>query len=288
MIDALIEIYPDSLLNPSKETLEKVDHYYHISDEKDQLYIASDDLNKEEIQLLNLLKNKNQLTINESRILEDLLLKGKIDNLLGMENAQIVFLNVNHLEDERYPLWKSTLLDSIHQIKELGYMSEDLIILLLDGDSTNKELVKRLKEVIQSLDQDFNLLTQGMIGQRIQLTPQITEVFQYESNLFQSFIKEERVEGILSISDMLMNQQGLLLKKEGPVLPTLYNVLANNSELRELIKSLFNNQGNLSKTAEELFIHRNTLSYRMNKFNDKTAFDLNYFPDLILCYLLII
>ncbi|MDN6195596.1 MAG: hypothetical protein L0I93_03825, partial [Atopostipes suicloacalis] len=226
MIDALIEIYPDSLLNPSKETLEKVDHYYHISNEKDQLYIASDDLNKEEIELLNLLKNKNQLTINESRILEDLLLKGKIDNLLGIENAQIVFLNVNHLEDERYPLWKSTLLDSIHQIKELGYMSEDLIILLLDGDSTNKELVKRLKEVIQSLDQDFNLLTQGMIGQRIQLTPQITEVFQYESNLFQSFIKEERVEGILSISDMLMNQQGLLLKKEGPVLPTLYNVLA--------------------------------------------------------------
>lgn len=288
MINDLLEIYPNSLLNPDIQRLEKLTDYYHIQDADNHLYIKKDHLDEKEMKLLNLLSVKKQILLNQSNILTPLLLEGRVDSSLETDNVQLVFLNIQHLEEERFPLWKDTLMESIENIIDLAYMSRDLIVLLLDDKLINKPLIDRLKELIQTLDQDFNLLTQGMIGQLVPLSPRITEIFDYEKKLFQSFIQQERIEGILSLSDVLMNQQALLLKKEKPVLVTLFNALANNPELKELILALFKSQGNLSQAADDLFIHRNTLSYRINKFKSKTAFDLNYFPDLILCYLLVI
>lgn len=288
MINDLLEIYPNSLLNPETQDFGKLSNHYHIEDAGNHLYIPKDHLEAKEAKLLRLLSAEKEGILNQSTMLASLLLEGRIHSSLKEETVQLVFLNIQHLEKERYPLWKDTLMDSIQKIIDISFMGEDLIVLLLDAESVKSTLIDRLKEVIQTLDQDFNLLTQGMIGQLIPLNSRITEIFDYEKKLFQSFIQEERIEGILSLSDVLMNQQASLLKEEKPVLPSLFNALTNNPEWKELILSLFKSQGNLSQAAEELFIHRNTLSYRMNKFNSKTGLDLNYFPDLILCYLLVI
>lgn len=288
MINDLLEMYPNSLLNPENQSLGELSNYYHIQEAGNHLYIAKDHLGEKEEKLLTLLSAEKQGVLNHSTTLASLLLEGKIDSSLNAENVQLVYLNIQHLENERYSLWKDTLMDSIEKIIDISFMTEDLIVLLLEADSVKSSLINRLKEVIQTLDQDFNLLTQGMIGQLSPLNSRITEVFDYEKQLFQSFIQQERIEGILSLSDVLMNQQALLLKEEKPVLPSLFNAFTNNPEWRELILALFKSQGNLSQAAEELFIHRNTLTYRINKFNSKTGIDLNYFPDLILSYLLVI
>jgi purine catabolism regulator len=52
-------------------------------------------------------------------------------------------------------------------------------------------------------------------------------------------------------------------------------------DLIATLEAYFNNQGNLSKTAEELFIHRNTLSYRMDRITEITGLDFSN-PDTAL------
>ena len=55
-----------------------------------------------------------------------------------------------------------------------------------------------------------------------------------------------------------------------------------------LIISLYGNiEGNISSTAKELFMHRNTLQYRIDKFYDQTNLSLKNMDDLVLAYLLV-
>lgn len=52
-------------------------------------------------------------------------------------------------------------------------------------------------------------------------------------------------------------------------------------DLIATLEAYFNNQGNLSKTADELFIHRNTLSYRMQRITEISGLDFSN-PDTTL------
>jgi len=49
----------------------------------------------------------------------------------------------------------------------------------------------------------------------------------------------------------------------------------HNSTLVETIDAYFGHHGNISQTAESLYIHRNTLLYRLDRIQDLTGHDLN-------------
>lgn len=286
MINELLKIYPNSLLNPTKARIKEMNDYYHIQGNSDHLYISLEHLNEEEIQLLKLLVQDKEVKPSPLNPLEKILLEGRINDTFNLDTVQLIYLKIDHLDEKNYKLWKDTLQNSIEKIVDLTMIGENLIVLLMDMEEVENQSLEKLKEVIISLDQDFNLLSQGMIGQVTSFNQQIKDVFSYESKIFENFIQNRRINGIVSLSTLLINQMAFLFKQEEPKLVKLFTVLANKPDLTELIDSLFKNQGNLSQTANDLFIHRNTLSYQINKFYDKTGFNLNDFPDLIVCYLL--
>ena len=56
-----------------------------------------------------------------------------------------------------------------------------------------------------------------------------------------------------------------------------------DSEMMSTIITLFKHELNLGDTAKELFIHRNTLVYRLEKFERQTGLDLRSFDDAVAC-----
>ena len=55
-----------------------------------------------------------------------------------------------------------------------------------------------------------------------------------------------------------------------------------NSETLETVRVFFQNDLNVSTTARQLFIHRNTLLYRMEKIRKATGLDLRKFDDAVI------
>ena len=49
------------------------------------------------------------------------------------------------------------------------------------------------------------------------------------------------------------------------------------------IHTLFHNNLSLSETARQLFIHRNTLAYRLDKFQKASGLDVRDFDDAVTC-----
>lgn len=56
-------------------------------------------------------------------------------------------------------------------------------------------------------------------------------------------------------------------------------VAAYNAEMGTTIEEFFRNNLNLTDTAAKLYVHRNTLLYRLEKINKYTGFDLKKFED---------
>ena len=54
-----------------------------------------------------------------------------------------------------------------------------------------------------------------------------------------------------------------------------------SGEMMETIDAFFRNDLNLSTTAREMFIHRNTLIYRLDKIRKVTGYDLRHFQDAV-------
>ena len=55
-----------------------------------------------------------------------------------------------------------------------------------------------------------------------------------------------------------------------------------DEETRTTIDTFFANDLNGSETSRELFVHRNTLVYRLEKVKTKTGLDLRKFDDAVL------
>lgn len=288
MIHNLLTLYPDSLLNPSHQQINNSDNYYLVEIEMDKLYISLESLTASEIELLNLLTKQNSNEKKMNNPFEKLLFDGIVDESLAVKKIRLVYLQTNHLEQSNFPIWKKTLMDSLIEVIDVIFVSADVIIAIFNANDLEKNLLKSFSEVIQSLDQDFNLLTLGMIGQVTPINPQTQEIFQYEKDLFRNFIDTQNIDGITMLSDLLIHNVGADFKKSSKQLPTLLNYLYEEKDIQQLIYRLFKNDGNLSQTANELYLHRNTLSYRIDQLHQKTGFDLTYLPDLIICYLLIV
>lgn len=50
---------------------------------------------------------------------------------------------------------------------------------------------------------------------------------------------------------------------------------ANHSDLTVILKSYLNHNGSVKETAEELFVHRNTVNYKLNKISNLLSMDLS-------------
>ena len=55
-----------------------------------------------------------------------------------------------------------------------------------------------------------------------------------------------------------------------------------SDEIRETVRVFFRNDLNMTATARKLFIHRNTLNYRLDKIRKETGLDLRSFRDAVI------
>jgi hypothetical protein len=65
------------------------------------------------------------------------------------------------------------------------------------------------------------------------------------------------------------------------IIPTLFESIAD-PEVFQTLYAFFDNDGRLSETAKALYIHRNTLLYRLDKFKQETGWDVRIFSQAML------
>ncbi|MBM6616037.1 helix-turn-helix domain-containing protein [Desemzia sp. RIT804] len=140
--------------------------------------------------------------------------------------------------------------------------------------------------IIRTLDDDFSVKTVYYIGQFWTINATLPNIFQEEQRIF-DWQKNQKTQ-VFDLSSVALHYYTAEAISQSPLMQQLKAQYVLDAELKELILAMWKSQGNISVAAKSLYIHRNTLQYRIDRFHEVSGLSLRNMDDLLLCYLLAI
>ena len=143
-----------------------------------------------------------------------------------------------------------------------------------------------LQAIHATVEEDFAISMKIFIGNIWKMSEDISGIYQAEKALFVTYLHESNKQTCLAFTPMVL--WGFAQKKLdfSPIPETLYQQMVQD-EFPDLIEALWQERGTLTKAATRLFIHRNTLQYRIDRFGQLTGLALKNMDDLTLCHFLL-
>lgn len=114
----------------------------------------------------------------------------------------------------------------------------------------------------------------------------------FDSNIYDTLIYEHQLLINDTSSDHLLYTSKQYIHTNfttllsNPLFSGIKTYMSKNYETITVIQKLWETSGNIAQAASELYIHRNTLIYRIKKFEEETQMDLKNPYDLLICYLI--
>jgi hypothetical protein len=168
-----------------------------------------------------------------------------------------------------------------------GFFTEDVIIIWKNSNSgivieEKDKLSLNEQELItmaSTVESDFYVKISFYIGKFYPFSTQLGIDFRQEQDFFSFALINLGPKNIFTFERMFPAYIASTLSD--PIILKVYNQLATvfleDQELYQTIKIFLENNLNASLTAKKLYIHRNTLQYRIDKFVEKTGIQLKDF-----------
>lgn len=162
------------------------------------------------------------------------------------QNTEIIVVIADYTEDE--------LMAFINDLRQHAK------IFMLNGESLSLG-VGRLTKSIRCLNKSYQ---QALSIQKLQKKGKIDTdmIFYSQMGLYQLLLG---IEDHSILKDYYERMLAPLLKYES----------ANDSDLSLVLKSYLNHNGSVKETSDELFVHRNTVNYKLNKIEELLHVDLS-------------
>lgn len=207
----------------------------------------------------------------------------------NVQKIQFVHCHLFHYENETIGSWLEMMRTILpNRIADFQLSSQDYIFVL---DQTRLVPVKDvLRDTLSAIEYDFSLTLTIQIGQIWPLIfeESYSELFQAEYALFVKWWEQVQHSNVHSFSQLFLwgiGQKDFIL----PILTKkLHQLIESQDQLVDIIAALWENTAVVTKAAQQLYIHRNTLQYHIDKWEELTGLQLKDLTDLTLCYHIVI
>lgn len=282
----LKKLYPEASLSKhpfmEKDTL-------RIPYKNQWIHIPRQNLNEKEINVLNLLKEEVQpATFPTSQSKWFSFMEGNLEYPPQTTHpVRLIQLVLEKMDDQfDYSIWIDSITHLFEPVLDVFFVTQDTCYIIQDNTSqtlTQEEMYGMLK----TLEDDFSIRTNAYIGQFWQPDHSLKAILKEEQRIFQEEVSHLH-DRICALSDVALRYFTKEALSHSTVMQKLKNQLEEQPDWKELILALWESQGNISVAAKQLFIHRNTLQYRMDRFYEATGLSLKNMNDLLLGYLLVL
>ena len=170
---------------------------------------------------------------------------------------------------------------------ETVFFIDDYQGLIIEIFQTNHLTMEEMTDIFQAMGIDFSVEIRAYVGIFIEAHQYQPSFYQSESEHFTSLREKRKKRYIETYADYFLSHlQGY--DSTDPITVYLTQKLAADDELKALIIALWESENSLSLTSQNLFIHRNTLQYKLKKFQEEFGFSIKNLRELTTAYLLII
>ncbi len=271
-VSELLKIYKEAEVSDKK--LSSKDYYTYF-DGIDFLNIKKSNLSDSEIKLLNSINKSYNLKSDYYRILIN-----NVNNIKDEGPFLCVHFYVNNLNNNE-DQWLNSFKSFFEKVYDGFFVSQNQGVLIVNG------LYKKLDQLegfIHMLDDDFSTTTSVFVGISAKLND-LHNIYKEESQLF---LLNKRSSQVLRFNDVFIPAYVKSSLTKSHIATHLKVILNQDKDLSDMIKSLWKHQGNMSAAAQDLYIHRNTVNYRIDRLNTEYNLNLRNMQELLLCYLLVI
>ncbi|XUB35394.1 hypothetical protein IGI41_000379 [Enterococcus sp. DIV0876] len=202
------------------------------------------------------------------------------------DNAAYRFLHVHFSKsiDNLQSEWLAEIQQMLPSVVDLFFTYDNQAVIIEQHTGENLR-VEDLDGLFVALDMDFDCYSQLFVGPFHRSAHDFTNLWQEESTFYQEVLRMRPQQKSLDLPKALVT---LFISGANPYLSLLRTLYLDwfEEETETIIRSLWHNQGNASSTAKALFMHRNSLLYKIDKFQTATNLNLKVMDDLLLCYFL--
>ena len=282
----LLALFPKaSLQNKPSQDSQKVSLRL---DQQHWLVLATEDLTDREQQLLALLTEKESI-FSQNPWYRYLVSESEETLSHEIETLQFIHCHLFHYETESISAWLDMMRTLLtNKVAYFQTSPQDYVFVLDQGQQLAvKEL---LRDVLSAVEYDFNLRLAVLIGQvwPKSVKDELPQLYRAESSLFTQWLNRYQQSLVLPFSQLFL--WGLDEAKDSllPLKRKLHQLMEGQEQLSEIIIALWENGAVVTKAAQQLYIHRNTLQYRLDKWEELTGLQLKELTDLSLCYQIIL
>ena len=257
-------------------------------DQQHWLVLATEDLTDREQQLFALLTEKESV-FSQNPWYRYLVSESEETLPHEVEALQFIHCHLFHYEAESISAWLDMMRTLLtNKVAYFQTSPQDYIFVLDQGQQLAvKDL---LRDVLSAVEYDFNLRLAVLIGQvwPKSVKDELPQLYRAESSLFTQWLNRYQQSLVLPFSQLFL--WGLDEAKDSllPLKRKLHQLIEGQEQLSEIIIALWENGAVVTKAAQQLYIHRNTLQYRLDKWEELTGLQLKELTDLSLCYQIIL
>lgn len=138
--------------------------------------------------------------------------------------------------------------------------------------------------IAQSLDAELNTKTTFFIGNTWPADLELAKVFSEEQAMFGQAMNKNMP--VITAAKSALDYFTYQSRKQSYLLKSYQELFFKDPQLKKIIQALYHAQGNTTLAAKKLYLHRNSLQYKLNRFTKESGLDVKKMDDLMFCYLL--
>lgn len=283
-IDFLHKNYPNSFFTVQQNDSKK---FFFMPSQNEYLAIPLQDISETELNILNHIKEKihhHTLRKPENPWHDFLFFDGKQPK--EKKAIRTIQFLITSQEENEATHWLSAMKEMFNTPLAAFFVDGSYGVIIEKEQKSNYSL-EEIEGILKTLENDFSIKAKAFVSSYLPLDEQYKALFLAQKQLFlseQNQIQNNQAVGIASIALDYLTKDTF---KQSILFNFYAEQLSLDTEMKEIILALWHNQGNISSAAKELYMHRNTLRYRIEKFSEQTSLSLKSMDDLVLAYLFV-
>ena len=249
------------------------------------LLLKEEELTEREKQLISWLGSEEEVAPNPWY---QYLIDGKGEVPQVIKKMQLVHCHLSHSTAEGTASWLEMMQTLLPNFRATLQLSGQDYVLILDQDQS-LPVADILKDTVSAMEYDFNIRLSILVGQvwTESKDGKVSPVIRAEQAVFRAWIREGH-QGVYRFSQLYLwgiEQADLDLT---PIKASLHQLIESQDQLQDIIVALWDNGAVVTKASQQLYLHRNSLQYKIDKWEELTGLQLKNLTDLALCYHLVL
>jgi hypothetical protein len=291
MLTKLTELYKDTIISSTSPHHDTTSNYYWFQDPGNHEWvgISKSSISQSELLLLKALFDYKEIET------------GKINHSIEAEKwYKFLFMNGNPPKSNsefvsiiQFSYTGKEIIPFEFETALAGFFSKKIMIVWIDSfngliiEGNQPPIKTDFVSIVQTLESEFFIKPYFYVGNPLSILNQLPSIFKAERKLFEQGRKQipkERVFGFEKVFPTLVTSS-LQEELQSHLMREIFPIFSEDPEMLQTLKSFLENNLNVTVTSKKLYIHRNTLQYRLDKFIEKTGINLKNFQGAWTVYL---